>query len=107
LISNPSFPEARVEMPFIPSGRGVQKERNGCVRSAAKNPPTLGAERPLDFFAARRMSEDAAFLKEQARRCRRLARGIATPDVVETLNRMAADYEARAEAAGAKRAGLS
>ncbi len=43
------------------------------------------------------MSEDAAFLREQARRCRRLARGIATPDVVETLNRMAGDYEARAE----------
>ena len=43
------------------------------------------------------MSEDAAFLREQARRCRRLARGIATPDVVATLNQMAAEYEARAE----------
>lgn len=43
------------------------------------------------------MSEDAAFLKEQARRCRRLARGIATPDVVATLNQMADEYEARAE----------
>jgi hypothetical protein len=43
------------------------------------------------------MSEDAAFLREQARRCRRLARGIATPDVVATLNRMAAEYEARAD----------
>jgi hypothetical protein len=44
------------------------------------------------------MSEDAAFLKAQAHRCRRLARAIATPDVAETLNRMAADYDARAEA---------
>jgi hypothetical protein len=42
------------------------------------------------------MSEDAAFLREQARRCRRLARGIATPDVVATLNQMAAEYEERA-----------
>ncbi|HEX8480961.1 MAG TPA: hypothetical protein VF650_03570 [Allosphingosinicella sp.] len=42
------------------------------------------------------MSDDAAFLREQARRCRRLARGIVTPDVVETLNGMADDYEARA-----------
>jgi hypothetical protein len=43
------------------------------------------------------MSDDAAFLREQARRCRRLARGVATPDVVETLNQMAVDYDARAE----------
>jgi len=43
------------------------------------------------------MSDDAAFLREQARRCRRLARGIATPDVTETLNRMASDYDARAD----------
>jgi hypothetical protein len=43
------------------------------------------------------MSDDAAFLREQARRCRRLARGIATPDVVETLEQMASDYDARAE----------
>lgn len=43
------------------------------------------------------MSEDAAFLREQARRCRRLARGIATPDVVATLNQMASEYEDRAD----------
>lgn len=43
------------------------------------------------------MSDNAAFLREQARRCRRLARGIVTPDVVETLNSMADDYEARAD----------
>jgi hypothetical protein len=43
------------------------------------------------------MSEDAAFLREQARRCRRLARGVVTPDVVETLNRMAVDYDDRAD----------
>jgi len=44
------------------------------------------------------MSEDAAFLREQARRCRRLAQSIATRDVVETLNRMAVEYDVRAEA---------
>ena len=43
------------------------------------------------------MSEDAAYLREQARRCRRLARGIATPDVAATLNRMAVEYDAKAE----------
>ena len=43
------------------------------------------------------MSDDAAFLREQARRCRRLARGIATPDVAETLKQMAVDYDARAD----------
>jgi hypothetical protein len=43
------------------------------------------------------MSDDAALLREQARRCRRLARGIATPDVVATLDRLAADYDSRAD----------
>ncbi|HYI38843.1 MAG TPA: hypothetical protein VE053_00825 [Allosphingosinicella sp.] len=43
------------------------------------------------------MSDDAVFLRQQARRCRRLARGFATPDVVETLTRMASEYDARAE----------
>ena len=43
------------------------------------------------------MSDDAAFLREQARRCRRLARGVATPDVAETLERMAVDYDSRAD----------
>ena len=43
------------------------------------------------------MSDDAAFLREQAARCRRLARGIATPDVVKTLERMAVDYDSRAD----------
>lgn len=42
------------------------------------------------------MSDDVAFLRQQARRCRRLARGIPTPDVVATLNGMADDYDARA-----------
>jgi hypothetical protein len=49
------------------------------------------------FFADRCMSDDAAYLREQARRCRRLARGVATPDVAETLERMAVDYDARAD----------
>jgi hypothetical protein len=43
------------------------------------------------------MSEDPAFLREQARRCRRLAREISTPDVVRTLTLMARDYDARAD----------
>jgi hypothetical protein len=43
------------------------------------------------------MSEDAAFLREQARRCRRLARDISTPDVVRTLLAMADDYDERAD----------
>ncbi|HEX6377258.1 MAG TPA: hypothetical protein VFZ91_16225 [Allosphingosinicella sp.] len=43
------------------------------------------------------MSEDAAFMREQARRCRRLARGITTPELIATLNRMADDYDARAD----------
>jgi hypothetical protein len=42
------------------------------------------------------MSEDADFLREQARRCRRLAGSVLTRDVVETLNRMAEEYDARA-----------
>ena len=55
------------------------------------------AERRALLFANRPMSEDAAFLREQARRCRRLARQISTPDVVRTLNQMADDYDDRAE----------
>ena len=43
------------------------------------------------------MSDDALFLREQARRCRRLARGVATPDVVEILEQMAVDYDSRAD----------
>ena len=40
---------------------------------------------------------EAAFLREQAARCRRLAGMVSTPDVVETLLQMARDYDARAE----------
>jgi hypothetical protein len=71
--------------------------RIGCERSGVKNPPPLETERRNAIFAQRRMSDDAAFLRVQARRCRRLARGIATPDVAETLDQMASDYDARAE----------
>ena len=62
-----------------------------------KNPSALEMERPKRFFPLACMSDDAAFLREQARRCRRLARGIATPDVVETLTQRATDYDARAD----------
>ena len=44
------------------------------------------------------MTEDAAYLRAQARRCRRLARSIDAPDVAATLDRMAEDYDGRAEA---------
>jgi hypothetical protein len=61
------------------------------------NRSALESERAARRFAMRRMSDDAAFLREQARRCRRLARDISTPDVIKTLTLMADDYDARAE----------
>jgi hypothetical protein len=39
---------------------------------------------------------DADFLREQARKCRRLAALVTTRDVVETLQQMAVDYDRRA-----------
>lgn len=58
-------------------------------------PPPLA-----DRFAG--MSEAADFL-EQAKRCRRLADGINDPTAIETLRKMAEDYEKRAaEAEGNK-----
>jgi hypothetical protein len=45
---------------------------------------------------------DAADLLEQARRCRRLADGINDPKTLETLRKMAEDYEQRAAEAEAK-----
>ena len=41
---------------------------------------------------------DADFLREQARKCRRLASLVTTRDVVETLQQMAVDYDRRADA---------
>jgi hypothetical protein len=41
---------------------------------------------------------DVAFLREQARKCRRLAGLVTTRDVVETLQQMALDYDRRADA---------
>jgi hypothetical protein len=41
---------------------------------------------------------DAAFLRDQAARCRRLAGMVTTRDVVDTLLDMAREYDARAEA---------
>ncbi|HEX8573079.1 MAG TPA: hypothetical protein VF759_10035 [Allosphingosinicella sp.] len=43
------------------------------------------------------MSEDAAFLREQARRCRRLARDVAPRDLVATLKQLAVEYDERAD----------
>jgi hypothetical protein len=42
--------------------------------------------------------EDAASLRAQAARCRRLAGMVTTPDVIETLRQMAREYDARADA---------
>lgn len=44
------------------------------------------------------MDDDAEFLRAQAVRCRWLADRINAGDVVDTLRRMAHDYEARAAA---------
>jgi hypothetical protein len=51
---------------------------------------------PFPERAAAGSVTEAAFLREQAARCRRLAGTVTTPDVVETLLQMAKDYEARA-----------
>lgn len=48
---------------------------------------------PAGRFAS--MSE-AVDLREEAKRCRRLAEGINDPKTLETLRRMAEDYEQRA-----------
>jgi hypothetical protein len=40
---------------------------------------------------------DIDFLREQARKCRRLAAMVTTRDVVETLLQMAVDYDRRAD----------
>ncbi len=61
------------------------------------NRSALGRERETARDAELPMSEDPAFLREEARRCRRLARAISTPDVVRTLTLMAEDYDARAD----------
>jgi hypothetical protein len=47
------------------------------------------------------MSE-AADLREEAKRCRRLAEGINDPKTLETLRKMADDYEKRATEAEAR-----
>ena len=41
---------------------------------------------------------DVDFLREQARKCRRLAAMVTTRDVVATLQQMAVDYDRRADA---------
>ncbi|HEX2763285.1 MAG TPA: hypothetical protein VHM92_05495 [Allosphingosinicella sp.] len=42
------------------------------------------------------MTETAEYLREQARRCRRLAKSVITADVVKTLTGMAEEYDSRA-----------
>ncbi|MEA3014828.1 MAG: hypothetical protein QOD42_3373 [Sphingomonadales bacterium] len=51
---------------------------------------------PPPFTAALAGMSEAAYLSEQAKRCRRLADGINDPKTVETLRRLADDYEKRA-----------
>ena len=45
------------------------------------------------------MADDTAFLRSQAAQCRRLANMVNTEDVVDTLLRMAREYDERAEKA--------
>ncbi|WP_296816383.1 hypothetical protein [Brevundimonas sp.] len=45
------------------------------------------------------MIETAERLKEQASRCRRLARGLAPGDVADALNELAGEYESMARVA--------
>lgn len=45
------------------------------------------------------MADDATFLRSQAAQCRRLANMVNTEDVVETLLRMAGEYDERADKA--------
>jgi hypothetical protein len=45
------------------------------------------------------MADDATFLRSQAAQCRRLANQVNTEDVVETLLRMATEYDERADKA--------
>jgi hypothetical protein len=51
------------------------------------------------------MADDATFLRSQAAQCRRLANQVNTEDVVETLLKMAVEYDERADKA--ERAGES
>lgn len=53
------------------------------------------------------MANDATFLRSQAAQCRRLANMVNTQDVVETLLRMADEYEQRAEKSEAEAIGRS
>ena len=41
--------------------------------------------------------DDVEFLRTQARKCRRLADRVNAPDVVQTLQQMARDYDERAD----------
>lgn len=43
------------------------------------------------------MDEDATYLRDQAEKCRRLAKSLSSQDVASTLLGMALDYEKRAE----------
>jgi hypothetical protein len=45
------------------------------------------------------MADDSTFLRSQAAQCRRLANQVNTEDVVETLLKMAAEYDERADKA--------
>lgn len=72
----------------------MERAGEGRVPGGSAQPPGLGTKPNRNRF--RQMDEDATFLREQAARCRRLAAGITTKDVAETLLRLAQDYEQRA-----------
>ena len=83
--------------------------RNGRNEAAAPaidlDQALMGARGTSPRASGAPMADDATFLRSQAAQCRRLANMVNTEDVVETLLRMAAEYEQRAEKSEAEAAG--
>jgi hypothetical protein len=75
-----------------------RKRGNGAFPCALPRPCTGEGRRVKSRERADRdMIETAEYLREQARRCRRLAKSVVTADVVKTLSGMAEEYDARAD----------
>ena len=98
-------------MPELPQGGHelTLRVRNGRNEPAAAaiNLDQALWERVLSRASGAPMADDATFLRSQAAQCRRLANMVNTEDVVETLLRMAAEYEQRAQESEAEAAGPS
>lgn len=80
----------RVKPRAATGGTALRPERStaDCMTREGARPAGRG---PRD------MTETAEYLREQARRCRRLAKSVITADVVKTLTGMAEEYESRAD----------